>query len=61
MRTFLAALLAVLTAGYLLPTSIALVRRIPAGNCFLVNLLLGWTVLFWVVALLMACKDSRDG
>ena len=44
MRTLLAIVLSVLTVGYLLPTSIAVVRRAPVLLCFLVNVLLGWTV-----------------
>ena len=60
MRTFVAILLSVLTIGYLLPTSIALVRRAPTGVCFLVNLLLGWTVIGWIVALILAFR-SPDG
>ena len=60
MRTFVATLLSVLTIGYLLPTSIALVRRAPTGVCFFVNLLLGWTVIGWIVALILAFR-SPDG
>ena len=60
MRTFAAILLAVLTIGYLLPTSIALVRRVPTGLCFFVNLLLGWTVIGWIVALILAFRTPRE-
>ena len=60
MRTFAAILLAVLTLGYLLPTSIALVRRVPTGACFFVNLLLGWTLIGWIVALVLACRTPKD-
>lgn len=56
MRTFTAILLSVLTIGYLLPTSIALVRRVPTGLCFVVNLLLGWTVIGWIVAFILAFR-----
>ena len=59
MRTFVAILLAVLTIGYLLPTSIALVRRVPTASCFFVNLLLGWTVIGWIVALVLAFRTPE--
>ena len=60
MRTFTALLISVLTIGYLLPTSIALVRRIPTGVCFFVNLLLGWTVIGWIVALILAFRTPPE-
>ena len=60
MRTFVAILISVLTVGYLLPTSIALVRRAPTGVCFFVNLLLGWTVIGWIVALILAFRTPAD-
>ena len=56
MRTFVAILLAACTVGYMLPTSIAVMRRAPWGICFLVNLLLGWTVIGWIVALVLAFR-----
>ena len=60
MRTFVAILVSVLTIGYLLPTSIALVRRAPTGTCFFVNLLLGWTVIGWLVALILAFRTRPE-
>ena len=60
MRTFVAILLAVLTIGYLLPTSIALVRRVPTGFCFFVNLLLGWTIIGWIAALVLAFRTPLE-
>ena len=60
MRTFVAILLSVFTIGYLLPTSIALVRRVPTGVCFVVNLLLGWTVIGWIVALILAFRTPPE-
>ncbi len=56
MRTFVAIMLSVLTIGYLLPTSIALVRRVPTGACFIVNLLFGWTVIGWIIALILSLR-----
>ena len=48
-------ILAVLFVMYWLPTLIALVRRSPAAKgVAVVNFFLGWTIVGWVVALLMA-------
>ena len=60
MRTLLAIVLSVLTVGYLLPTSIAVVRRAPVLLCFLVNVLLGWTVIGWVVALILSFRPPVE-
>lgn len=39
-------------SGYFLPTIIAWVRAHPATNgIFVINLLLGWTFIFWVLSL----------
>lgn len=48
--------IAALVALYLLPTLIGLVRG-PRnyGSLVIVNVLLGWTFIGWVVALAMAC------
>ena len=56
MRTLLAIVLAVVSVGYLLPTSIALVRGAPVLLCFLVNALLGWTVIGWIAALVLSFR-----
>lgn len=55
-----AIVVAILTAGYMLPWAIAAVR----GNSntwpvFWVNLLLGWTVIGWIVALVMSIREHR--
>jgi hypothetical protein len=42
--------------AYLLPLIIALIRKVPAGGVAAMNILLGWTVIGWLVALLMACR-----
>jgi hypothetical protein len=47
---------------YLLPTVIAELRRHhQRGAIAVVNILLGWTVIGWVVALAMACSAVRRG
>jgi Superinfection immunity protein/Protein of unknown function (DUF2510) len=52
--------LTVLTGGYLLPWAIAATRgKSNSGTIALVNLLLGWTVVGWIVALVMACTKHR--
>ena len=44
---------------YFLPAIVAAVRRAHIGPVIVVNLLLGWTFLGWVVALAMACGKSE--
>lgn len=47
---------------YLLPSSIAVLRRANhLGTGFLVNLFLGWTVVGWVYALTWAVFSDRRG
>jgi hypothetical protein len=42
---------------YFLPWAIAATRGRPnTGGVFLVNLLVGWTVIGWIAALVMACQ-----
>ena len=53
-------LLAVLTGGYLLPWAIAATRnRSNVAAVALVDVFLGWTVVGWIVALVMACGSDR--
>ncbi len=55
-----AILVAILTAGYMLPWAIAAVRgNANAWSVFWVNLLLGWTVIGWIIALVMSIKEHR--
>lgn len=54
-----AVVLAILTAGYLLPWAIAAVRDVKHWGVFWVNLLLGWTVIGWIVALVMSLRAQR--
>ena len=45
---------------YFVPTIIAAVRKMPnAGPVALVNVLLGWTFVGWVIALVMACVQRQ--
>lgn len=46
---------------YLLPSFVAVSnKKSNAGAITVLNLLLGWSVIFWIVALVWACtKDSK--
>jgi hypothetical protein len=50
-------LLTVGIAAYFFPTYVAKTHR-NRGAIFVLNLLLGWTFLGWVVALVWACTQS---
>ena len=56
---FIAWLIAVLTGGYMVPWAIAVQRsKSNTGKVLLVNLLLGWTLIGWVWALVMSLGDE---
>lgn len=56
----IAVVLAIATAGYLAPWAIAAVRgRSNVWAVFWVNLLTGWTVLGWCIALYMSLTSHR--
>ncbi len=53
----IAVLAAILTAGYMLPWAIATIRNLRSHvSVGLVNLLLGWTIIGWIVALVMSLR-----
>ena len=53
----IAVIAAILTGGYLLPWAIAVLRDLRTHvSVFLVNLLLGWTIIGWIVALVMSLR-----
>jgi hypothetical protein len=53
--------LAVMVLMYFLPTAIAVVRKMPnAAPIAFINLLLGWTVIGWVAALIMASMQVHQ-
>lgn len=54
-----AVIVAIFTAGYMLPWAIAAVRDVPHWLVFWVNLLLGWTIIGWIVALVMSLRAQR--
>lgn len=47
-------------ALYFIPTIIAMVRKVPnVGSVIVINLLLGWTIIGWIVALAMAAGSTQ--
>jgi uncharacterized membrane protein SirB2 len=55
-----AIIVAILTGLYMLPWAIAAVRDVRHWSVFWVNLLLGWTIVGWIVALVMALRSQRQ-
>ena len=55
-----AVLLAFVAIGYFLPTCIAMIRGKEQGSVFVLNLIVGWTVVGWFVAFIWACS-GRTG
>jgi len=59
-QTVVAWLVALLSAGYMLPWAIAATRgKINSGAIFWLNLLLGWSIIGWVIALVMALSAHQ--
>lgn len=54
-----ALIVAILTAGYMAPWAVAAIRDVRHWSVFWVNLLLGWTIVGWVIALVMALRAPR--
>lgn len=53
-------IIAVVTLGYMLPWAVAATRgKSNAGAIGWINLLLGWSVVGWIVALVMACSSHQ--
>jgi len=55
-----AIVVAILTGLYMLPWAIAAVRDVRHWSVFWVNSLLGWTIIGWIVALVMALRSQRQ-
>ncbi len=50
----------IILAVYFTPLIIAVVRKLPnTGSVAVINILLGWTIVGWVVALAMACGSGQ--
>ena len=59
-QTILGWVIAILTGGYMLPWAIAATRgKSNTGAIFWLNLLLGWTVVGWIIALVMSCTSHQ--
>lgn len=53
--------LLILLGIYMIPFGIAITRKHgSAGGIFFVNLLLGWTILGWIWALVWACSATHQ-
>lgn len=56
----LAIIIGALLGGYLLPSFVAVARKAPsAASAVVINVLLGWTLIGWAVALAMACRSHQ--
>ena len=55
----IAVIVAIMTGGYMLPWAIAAVRDVKHWGVFWLNLLLGWTIIGWIVALVMSLRAQR--
>ena len=52
--------LTIFTVGYFLPWAVAATRgKSNAAAIGLLNFLLGWTLIGWIIALVMACGSDR--
>ncbi len=59
-QAVIAWILTVLTFGYFLPWAVAATRgRSNAGAIGLLNFFLGWTLVGWIAALVMACASHQ--
>lgn len=56
----LVVLFGLIAAAYFLPTLIAWGRHHRTGSVFLVNLLVGWSLIGWIAALLMALGQKAQ-
>jgi len=54
-----ALVVAILSAGYMAPWAVAALRDVPHWSVFWVNLLLGWTIIGWVIALIMSLRAQK--
>jgi hypothetical protein len=61
-EVIIAWIVAVVTFGYMLPWAIAATRgKSNSGAIAVLNLFLGWTLIGWVIALVMACSNDQAG
>lgn len=58
------ALIVILVIAYFVPSAVAFIRNDPQGPALMIaNFFLGWTVIGWVVILVLACRGNvrREG
>jgi hypothetical protein len=55
----IALIVAILTGGYMAPWAVAAIRDVPHWSVFWINLLLGWTIIGWIVALVMSLRAQK--
>jgi hypothetical protein len=53
-----AIIVAIASGLYMLPWAVAALRDVRHWGVFWVNLLLGWTIIGWVIALVMALRSQ---
>lgn len=59
MKTLLGCVVVIISLGYLLPSAVAWDRNHNNQNAILaLNLLLGWTFVFWAIALVWSLTDN---
>lgn len=59
MKKTLAVLLSIISVGYFIPTTVAIIReRTNTGAIFVLNLFLGWTLIAWVISLVWAVAEE---
>lgn len=59
MRTTLAILLSIVSVGYFIPTTVAIIKKKTDTTAIvMLNLFLGWTFIGWVVALVWATRQD---
>ena len=59
-QTIFSWFIAIVTAGYMLPWAIAATRgKSNTGTIFWINLLLGWSIIGWIVALIMSLNSHQ--
>ncbi len=59
MRATLAILLSIISVGYFVPTTVAIIKKKTDTTAIvMLNLFLGWTFIGWVVALVWATRQD---
>lgn len=54
-----ALIVAIATGGYMAPWAVAAIRDVRHWSVFWINLLLGWTIIGWIIALVMSLRAQR--